>query len=290
MIQKKISHCFVQTFKQFENIHMTAPLIRAVYFISGFVSWALLILAVCNTVTQRLPSETSVITCANYGSILISVYAVYFVCITLESLCLDQAGEIALYRACERFYHRFFIARIFVFAIQSGLEVFLLLMTGISAAIPASSDNDQTADAPFRVLKCFPVSHVWIHFGWMCSMLILNLGIIRIILTQYSITTGVLQVQNPAVPQLDQIVIQLHELHGQNGLSDAAIRSIPIIKIPVDQVDCAICLDNTPSSDQQGALVDVKQLRCDHNFHPQCIDSWLKIKNLCPKCRGVVLC
>lgn len=44
--------------------------------------------------------------------------------------------------------------------------------------------------------------------------------------------------------------------------------------------NCAICLEDFKD------LERVKILDCDHNFHPDCIDPWLKqYSNKCPLCR-----
>jgi len=44
--------------------------------------------------------------------------------------------------------------------------------------------------------------------------------------------------------------------------------------------NCAICLEDFKD------LERVKILKCEHNFHPDCIDPWLKLySNKCPLCR-----
>lgn len=42
---------------------------------------------------------------------------------------------------------------------------------------------------------------------------------------------------------------------------------------------CPICL---------GEMMDKKMVKCHHNFHKECIDKWLEIKNTCPVCREEV--
>tara|TARA_Y100000816_G_scaffold291173_1_gene281722 strand:+ start:956 stop:1750 length:795 start_codon:yes stop_codon:yes gene_type:complete len=44
---------------------------------------------------------------------------------------------------------------------------------------------------------------------------------------------------------------------------------------------CAICLDVLTS----GTLRNITTLRCNHNFHKNCIDRWKIRKNTCPVCR-----
>ena len=41
-------------------------------------------------------------------------------------------------------------------------------------------------------------------------------------------------------------------------------------------MECSICLEGNP---------DTKLLNCGHMFHKNCIDTWLKIKPVCPLCR-----
>jgi hypothetical protein len=47
-------------------------------------------------------------------------------------------------------------------------------------------------------------------------------------------------------------------------------------------MDCPICLDLI--DDNMASLVN-----CDHHFHKQCIDTWLKINPTCPLCRTTTL-
>lgn len=42
---------------------------------------------------------------------------------------------------------------------------------------------------------------------------------------------------------------------------------------------CAICIEDYIAGE------DIKTLPCFHNFHTECIDSWLKIKANCPICK-----
>ena len=44
------------------------------------------------------------------------------------------------------------------------------------------------------------------------------------------------------------------------------------------QMLCSICLDDFEDGEQ------VRELRCNHIFHVQCIDEWLRTKDVCPLC------
>jgi hypothetical protein len=48
------------------------------------------------------------------------------------------------------------------------------------------------------------------------------------------------------------------------------------------QMLCSICLDEFEDGDQ------VRELRCHHIFHVQCVDTWLLTKNQCPLCNRVI--
>ena len=46
--------------------------------------------------------------------------------------------------------------------------------------------------------------------------------------------------------------------------------------------ECSICIDEYKIGDT------IRQLKCSHTFHQECIDSWLKNNNICPNCRVFV--
>jgi hypothetical protein len=46
---------------------------------------------------------------------------------------------------------------------------------------------------------------------------------------------------------------------------------------------CAICTEPYEENDHVSYS---KKMRCRHNFHPECIQRWLKVKNDCPCCRS----
>lgn len=61
------------------------------------------------------------------------------------------------------------------------------------------------------------------------------------------------------------------------------VRNLNLISEPQNRVirepaTCSICLDNISNS-------DVKELRCNHKFHRNCINTWLQDNNTCPLCR-----
>ncbi|CAL5052350.1 unnamed protein product [Urochloa decumbens] len=49
-------------------------------------------------------------------------------------------------------------------------------------------------------------------------------------------------------------------------------------------VDCAVCLEAFEPGDRCRRLP-----RCEHSFHAECVDSWLRKSGACPVCRADVL-
>jgi hypothetical protein len=45
--------------------------------------------------------------------------------------------------------------------------------------------------------------------------------------------------------------------------------------------ECTICIDNYKIGN------NVRQLKCLHTFHQECIDKWLVHNNMCPNCRQI---
>jgi DNA-directed RNA polymerase subunit RPC12/RpoP len=46
-----------------------------------------------------------------------------------------------------------------------------------------------------------------------------------------------------------------------------------------EEIDCKICTVNFAQGDEKAVLV------CNHQYHSQCLEPWLKIKHCCPFCR-----
>ncbi|CAF0825560.1 unnamed protein product [Adineta steineri] len=67
------------------------------------------------------------------------------------------------------------------------------------------------------------------------------------------------------------------------GLSNNDIEHMPTMtyrKSKTKDDKCAICLSEYKNDET------VKRLRCEHLFHAECIDPWLKTSSQCPICRG----
>lgn len=63
-----------------------------------------------------------------------------------------------------------------------------------------------------------------------------------------------------------------------NNLRNVNLISEPQNRVIREPITCSICLDNIPNS-------DIKELRCNHKFHRNCINIWLRENNTCPLCR-----
>ena len=59
-----------------------------------------------------------------------------------------------------------------------------------------------------------------------------------------------------------------------------------IIELNINQNDiikeCSICIDDY----KIGNII--RQLKCSHTFHQECIDKWFINNNICPNCRLVI--
>ncbi|KAE8677719.1 putative excision repair cross-complementing 1 ercc1 [Hibiscus syriacus] len=79
-----------------------------------------------------------------------------------------------------------------------------------------------------------------------------------------------------------------HSMRGR-GLEASVIETFPIMvysevkdhKIGKGALECAVCL-NEFEDDETLRLIP----KCDHVFHPECIDSWLASHTTCPVCRA----
>ncbi|XP_019252884.1 PREDICTED: RING-H2 finger protein ATL20-like [Nicotiana attenuata] len=85
-------------------------------------------------------------------------------------------------------------------------------------------------------------------------------------------------------PQVSSLTISLHT----SGLDDCTIQSYPKVvlgesrRFPgLNALTCPICLVEY-SAGESVRLIPL----CEHSFHADCVDEWLKIKATCPVCRN----
>lgn len=89
-------------------------------------------------------------------------------------------------------------------------------------------------------------------------------------------------------PGLEHLIQQLAEndpnKYGTPPAAKSAIDALPVISISeghlgTDAAQCAVCKEEFELGSQ------VKQLPCNHMYHPDCILPWLEQHNSCPVCR-----
>lgn len=76
-----------------------------------------------------------------------------------------------------------------------------------------------------------------------------------------------------------------------SGLDQAAIDSFPVfnyseikhLKIGKGALTCAVCVSEFEDNERLRLLP-----KCDHVFHPECIDPWLASHSTCPICRAIL--
>lgn len=56
-------------------------------------------------------------------------------------------------------------------------------------------------------------------------------------------------------------------------------RHIPVVPHTGEAQECSICLETVDSG------TCVRQLPCEHRYHLECLDTWLKTSVICPLCR-----
>lgn len=71
--------------------------------------------------------------------------------------------------------------------------------------------------------------------------------------------------------------IEIEALPSFRWESDGAARAAS----NVEPEDCSICLSPFSPNDECRRMVN-----CQHCFHRECVDRWLKVKLHCPLCRG----
>ncbi|XP_020966785.1 E3 ubiquitin-protein ligase ATL6 [Arachis ipaensis] len=79
---------------------------------------------------------------------------------------------------------------------------------------------------------------------------------------------------------------------GHRGLDPAVIDSFPTLEYSVVKIhkigkgalECAVCLNEFEDTETLRLIP-----KCDHVFHPECIDEWLESHTTCPVCRADLL-
>lgn len=75
----------------------------------------------------------------------------------------------------------------------------------------------------------------------------------------------------------------LDEARREQSLSEAIIKNLPEIKIPIINHSCVICREDYKEDD------DIIGLACTHGFHKVCVIKWFEKMDNCPYCRQKVV-
>ncbi|PRP77883.1 hypothetical protein PROFUN_08557 [Planoprotostelium fungivorum] len=67
-----------------------------------------------------------------------------------------------------------------------------------------------------------------------------------------------------------------------HAATDDVIDSLPLVKIETEGITCAVCLEDLSVGEMSS------RLPCNHHYHKECIDKWLKTKKHCPVCNKSV--
>ncbi|XP_021742442.1 E3 ubiquitin-protein ligase ATL6-like [Chenopodium quinoa] len=86
----------------------------------------------------------------------------------------------------------------------------------------------------------------------------------------------------------NNVVTRSSSLRRSRGLDEEVIEGFPVLdyaavkaaKIGKEALECAVCLMEFEDDDTLRLIP-----RCDHVFHPECIDAWLLGHTTCPVCR-----
>ncbi|KAG2315716.1 hypothetical protein Bca52824_018838 [Brassica carinata] len=80
------------------------------------------------------------------------------------------------------------------------------------------------------------------------------------------------------------LVINIKELP---GIEPSVLRAIPVVDFNSGDItgsfECGVCLSKLEDGDKARLLPT-----CNHWFHANCIETWLKLHSSCPVCRNIV--
>ena len=66
-----------------------------------------------------------------------------------------------------------------------------------------------------------------------------------------------------------------------------------ILKEDFENDVCSICLDDLYDEDnddlEENKSRDIIKLKCNHMYHKECIDPWIKINKHCPLCKRIIM-
>ncbi|CAN4088264.1 unnamed protein product [Withania somnifera] len=117
------------------------------------------------------------------------------------------------------------------------------------------------------------------------SVMLLLVGITVLVFIHVCIVGRAFRSRNGAVFNPTNV------MNKHTSMSQEDIKKLPCFDYKVESViegssttspvDCAVCLENFKIGEKCRLLP-----KCNHTFHVQCIDSWLKKTAVCPICRA----
>lgn len=100
----------------------------------------------------------------------------------------------------------------------------------------------------------------------------------------YTVMGGMMQVRNDDNMTYEQL-LALEERIGNVpvGLNERQMKKLPLLPLK-EEITCSICL-NTIEVGEIAKLLP----KCNHSYHGDCIDEWLRAKKTCPLCLTEVI-
>jgi hypothetical protein len=179
---------------------------------------------------------------------------------------------------------QWFGCRAAFYSADCGVAVFVILMIGVSTKNPSGRYPN--------AYVCFqhPEVGVWTQVVWHC---------ITCVWTVWILISGIYAIASRAhfhrsaeqIAEADAAEVLANAERGVNllqGLSVSELGRMPVVGHARGTSNraattCSICL----ALFFEGA--PTKVLRCQHEFHVDCIDAWLSTKNSCPLCRSLAV-
>lgn len=82
--------------------------------------------------------------------------------------------------------------------------------------------------------------------------------------------------------EINKLPTRQHKSDSKKETSSPSAGAVGGVTPPSEQLQCHICLSDYESGDLK------RVLPCSHNFHKECVDTWLKMNATCPLCRSEV--
>lgn len=92
---------------------------------------------------------------------------------------------------------------------------------------------------------------------------------------------GITQRRGASDESINRLPVRVVSNEQPNSNTDGNITISSINKNNIIETNiCSICLGNFEAGDE------VRLLLCQHEFHKQCIDQWLRSNAICPTCKN----